>query len=478
MAPATGPKQLPDTLRVSAILFAPQSCRLLVTRCNDDRERYLPRFVYSRQLRTSEQCCRDLQDLLALPRGARRSEGLGLEVVAELLPDDFDSTGYMYNPGIGRVTLLQSQTADDFPGGPLRDGMEWMDVAEFYHALLDEPDYEYEYACERQMLLHFLGQCTQLSSPNVNNACSHTRILESRRWVEALVHARGGTMLSNMQRHPGSSFALVFAIQTTEGRLFLKTPPPGSSESVVTATVARLLPRDTLEVMAVNGELDCFLAKAFQTIHGFTDKQRLLAARKLARMQIHCVQHVRALERGQVPNRSPAALSQRVDECMRHPAFAAALQNRALSARPAADMLIAMCNRLEKSQIPQTLVHGDFGEHNVAMRTDVDEDEGIIVFDWQFACISHPFCDFMDEFRMSGWEVRREYLKQWEKIARWEELLSDLEDAKCVGWLVRFVTVMEWLQGREDESMRYLQSALSMCASRLLGALEKRSSSV
>lgn len=46
-----------------------------------------------------------------------------------------------------------------------------------------------------------------------------------------------------------------------------------------------------------------------------------------------------------------------------------------------------MCTRLD---FIQPLVHGDVAKSNASIR----DDQVVLIFDWEFAYISHPFCDF------------------------------------------------------------------------------------
>ena len=67
-----------------------------------------------------------------------------------------------------------------------------------------------------------------------------------------------------------------------------------------------------------------------------------------------------------------------------------------------------------------TLVHGDCGRHSCAYREDLIQDKGITFFDWETACVSHPFCDLFKMTILSPEDVD-EYLSAWERYVGLEE---------------------------------------------------------
>ncbi len=66
--------------------------------------------------------------------------------------------------------------------------------------------------------------------------------------------------------------------------------------------------------------------------------------------------------------------------------------------------LTKLCKRLEASSIPAMLAHGDFAPRNVGLRALSDKQQGegkgenkeMVLFDWEFGCVSHPFSDMFD----------------------------------------------------------------------------------
>lgn len=51
-----------------------------------------------------------------------------------------------------------------------------------------------------------------------------------------------------------------------------------------------------------------------------------------------------------------------------------------------------ICRQLQEFNIPQTLVHGDMGLNKATHQSPNSQE--VLLFDWEFAYIGHPFRDF------------------------------------------------------------------------------------
>ena len=94
---------------------------------------------------------------------------------------------------------------------------------------------------------------------------------------------------------------------------------------------------------------------------------------------------------------------------------------------------------MQEYNIPLTLTHGDFASRNLGLKKGRDGSQQLVVFDWQFAAISHPFFDLQEihEEQNISEEERRCYLEMWreyEPLERCEELY---EIAHRLGWLLK-----------------------------------------
>ncbi len=76
-------------------------------------------------------------------------------------------------------------------------------------------------------------------------------------------------------------------------------------------------------------------------------------------------------------------------------------------------LLKAQLESLKKYNIPLALTHGDFSRRNVGFCADKKGKEKIILFDWQYAAVSHPFFDFCEFREKVDEKIVDEYLSQW-----------------------------------------------------------------
>lgn len=93
--------------------------------------------------------------------------------------------------------------------------------------------------------------------------------------------------------------------------------------------------------------------------------------------------------------------------------------------RSATPALVAACRRLDDLGLPETVTHGDFHSHNVAVSPT-----GPRVFDWTDAAVGLPFVDLAPYLiRVEDVEVRRRLRDAY--LARWADLLGPAELAEA-----------------------------------------------
>ena len=117
-----------------------------------------------------------------------------------------------------------------------------------------------------------------------------------------------------------------------------------------------------------------------------------------------------------------------------------------------------LCEEVESSPIPNTLVHGDFHAENIAV-----SDGRYLIFDWTDACIAHPFVDvatFMryaergsiDRATRARW--RDHYLRGWEESAPYDVTSRLFELVAPLAAMHQAITY-RWLLGSLDPSERW-----------------------
>lgn len=112
-----------------------------------------------------------------------------------------------------------------------------------------------------------------------------------------------------------------------------------------------------------------------------------------------------------------------------------------------------MCEELTRYNVPLTLVHGDLYPHNATLKSidRQDAEREYMLFDWEYAYIGHPFCDFcsMHE-RMKPEDVKR-YLCMWSKY----DTVERLEEAFCLacklGWCFKMWTMFDYIREADPQ---------------------------
>ncbi|GAB2948311.1 hypothetical protein GCM10027280_41300 [Micromonospora polyrhachis] len=254
-------------------------------------------------------------------------------------------------------------------------------------------------------------------------------------WIDATLASRGGRRTGPVAQIRHWTTSAVLCAPTSEGRVFLKAVLPHlAHEPQLIRHLAGSWPRAVPELLAHSPDDGWWLTADFDAQPPVRDA--IGALRMLARIQVGAVDQVRRLREIGCPQIGLDDLADQVPALMRR----ADLWQRAGTPDRAQLTRIGMwlqdrCAELEDFDLPLTLVHGDFHQHNAADRTD-----GPLLFDWSFAAVSHPLFD------LAGWlhsvgeqDARRQltaYLDGWRKFATPGTLLDAWRTARPVAALV------------------------------------------
>lgn len=391
-------------LAVFVILLSKAPVRVLTIL--HEGEWHLPRFTYDTSCEyRSAYCVRDLE--AALDSSSRKFR---FDVVAELFPRDDNSLSTYPNPdGLNRLTLVQTKS-DQQLDYELPSNARWSDVGDVIAVATEEYlDYFYYYVGGAVYL--FLKPYTEpdacLSDPRAAERWTHRAV----EYLLSVVRALNLKVTSEVTRVAWTSSSELFRVNTCQGWYYLKAPPPGCEEVAVTRHISDIFPEETLQVVAISESLNCFVAKGVHRVLEMSTELHLIMVNKLARVQRKSLQHLTELKALGLPEYSAAVLGTKIEEWVLDPAVAEVLREENVATQKLTCTLKKVCDRMARSAIPLALVHGDFAARNFGKRDDVVQDQGYILYDWQLACITHPFCDFyFYENRTRAWE---EYRKHW-----------------------------------------------------------------
>jgi len=261
-------------------------------------------------------------------------------------------------------------------------------------------------------------------------------------WLTSLVTAMGATICGRVVQTDVSVSSTILKIDSTAGVLYLKAAALGSREVELTQTVASLFPDDTLQVVGSSRDLKCFASRAFSPL---PDKKDLATiALLLGRLQLGSLCRLDDLRAGGFLERGPMALAAEMrrwvnDDLLRrwfgHPDRYARLDKYV-------PHLVNICGLLANSNIPLMLVHGDVSPRNVGLAAG-DRPGQPILFDWEFACIGHPFCDWHELHGKVSKEDRQAYLQLFANYGEAHGLETLYDAGRTLGWCMKMWSVLE-----------------------------------
>jgi len=422
----------------------------------------LPRLEYPEQATyTARDCARDLQKSLSIEPAVASY----FQVVAELMPEGGDCTSSFYNQDGVRLTLLAAPS-EFLAEYELPPHARWVPVEEFRDAV-ESPYGSWLYSCAQHAALVFADLLvvddvrTVAQDPRRDVWWTHRACA----FLMSVVRGLHLEPLSYVTRVPWLTSAELFSVRTSGGFYYLKAPSPGC-EVAVTEFLSRIFSEDTLRVVAVNASLNCFVAEGFDQLSRGPDDE-VNVARAWGAMQLRSTHFSEELRQAGVPDYSPAVLSLLVDGLVQDPSVAAALEGEMSTV----DFLRGarlVCAKLEASALPVSLVHGDLTMGNVGRKRD----GGLLIFDWEYAYLSHPFChSYRSRDLLRSPEVRRAYLDCWSALVCLEQAEAELAAAAVVGGLA----TLQWHVALLPACRRMLHNihvrAIRYYVSQLLDAL-------
>lgn len=392
----------------------------------------LPYLVYPKSLSDDTTlCCRDLQDLLGIA-----SDDTCFTVVVELLGAfAIGREDYEREAGLGQLMMVESHIdAFDLP-----ENAAWKD-ATFVSSLLEvQPEKRTLHAC-----LDVVLNCMQPESSILASLRSprdqYGWFRKAANLLTSAVSSEGAKVSGSVIQEHVSLTSTLLKVDSSDGWFFLKAPALGCNEVTITSTVASLFPQSTPEVVTTCDDLNCIVLKEFTEIQ-MEDTDIGDMARKLGHMQLQSMQHLSKLRDGGCPVRGPADIAMKIDEWTREKGTGQIFNSLHGMFRNIAPELKRLCSQLDNYRIPLTLVHGDFSLQNATFASANSRE--IFLFDWQYACIGHPFCDFHRLHSDISEEALREYLGMWSGFESMERAKEAYELAQKLGWCLKMWSISD-----------------------------------
>ena len=212
---------------------------------------------------------------------------------------------------------------------------------------------------------------------------------------------------STVHQVSSSVTSTLLKIETTShGTYYLKAPCKDNFELRKTIAVGKLIPNSVVHIEAFNEELGCFIVKELEPLETPQHQPGDLATEVfelLADVQLKsCAIVDQLLEQG-VPDKRPSKFAEKWQEWLVDSELRNTLSEDIHDKMGRVnDRVVELCKRLEKSPLPNMLVHGDIATRNIGLRTRQNENgeqsKEMVIFDWQYSCIAHPFSEMHDLF--------------------------------------------------------------------------------
>lgn len=329
----------------------------------------------------------------------------------------------------------------------LPPGWDWKHVG-FVHSL--EAPKEYDRAFEKSMIQ---TGALMIREPSLMRELSQPRhqqgwIRRAGLWLKDVAMEQGATVENVVCQVRVSPCSTILSVKSTSGRFFLKSPNDGPTEIKITVAIQQIMPDRTLEVVGVSEELNSFVSKEFETVYERKDEEsrlHFMMVRELASLQLASVEHKEALMATECPLLGPEELILELDEWLADAGLWTATPPIMKSLEKLAPHMKELLLGLQDYNIPLTLTHGDFARRNVGFKKSSQDEQGLILFDWQCTAISHPFFDFHDFDREVSGATLDEYLKHWTRFESLKRCREAYDIAHGLGWLLKLrVTIINF----------------------------------
>jgi hypothetical protein len=246
-------------------------------------------------------------------------------------------------------------------------------------------------------------------------------------WIAEQLTRQGYGPVERIEQYRVWGLSCLLRAHTARGYAFFKAAasfPLAAHEARLTAALAERFPAHLPTPIAIDAERHWLLLADFGTPLGREAAVTTLAAayRAFGDLQVAWAGRGAELLASGCVDRPLERLADQIDpflaELDDHPGLDATARERLRALGPA---LVARCRHVAGSVLPPTLVHGDLGPHNMALR-----DGQVLFFDWAEACVSHPFLDLVEAMAEPDTAVatalREAYLAAWAAWAPPEEL--------------------------------------------------------
>lgn len=271
-------------------------------------------------------------------------------------------------------------------------------------------------------------------------------------WLSQIIKRDDHSVTSEVLQEQITPSSTVLKVNSSDGWYFLKAPTKGCTEMQFAEIVSKLLPDYTPDLVSFSQELHAFVSREFIEMDQGEELDDINSAslQTLARFQQASIPLLESLKDCGCPVRGPEEMIDEVRRWAKEPRFITIKRFRKFDEM--LPDLEALISELQSFKVPLTVVHGDFGSQNIAYRRGGAKNTKIIFHDWEFSCLSHPFCDLHEAGQFMNESKLNTYLDMWKSFEAPDRLRRALKIGKTLGWLLKMWSTMDCIRaGQLDD---------------------------
>lgn len=428
------------------------SALIVVVFCENDKWD-LPYFEYGKSsdhLACVSLCCRDLQKWFQ----NSKSDTPCFTAVVELLGDaTCHGKECPEIQGREKLILVEYQSNELIEDVRLPKGAEWKN-AEFLTSLLaDYANERLESRRTMEVVRRFMHECVE----SLFDSRYHFGWFEkASNFLKTVVSSDGAEHIGNVIQEQLSTSSTILTLTSSKGQYFLKAPARGSTEVAVTFKMRSLFPRCSAVILRTCEDLNCFVTKGFK--HSDISNDDIgIVVQKLGHLQLASLSSLEEIKATGCRVRDMRGLASKINSWMKGEGIFRGCEEETQWMIEVGPNLLDMCQALAAINIPLTLCHGDFSLTNVTY--EPANTKNILIFDWEYGHVGHPFCDLHRMDLETPQEVVDDYIRLWKffgiSLGRGRRAY-DL--ARKLGWVVRMWALEDAYELRNHEVHSFARS--------------------
>lgn len=277
--------------------------------------------------------------------------------------------------------------------------------------------------------------------------------------LRSVAKACGYSSPKNVVHEHMSPTSTILKVNCENGSCYSKSPVAGTKEIEISHEISALYPQNAVDVLAISTALHSFVTRGYRNDRG-TEKDAFRISMEMGNLQKSSLEHLEKLTSAGIETRGPLDISEALDLWVDDPFVKRSFSGMFKEFVSFLPRVKQTCAELLSYKVPLTLLHGDLMPHNTVLK---DNEGGILFYDWEYCCISHPFCDFHEIHELLQPEEIREYPSLWVQFEPIERLEEAFHKARKVGLWLKIWTMLNCIRVADAQKNSFLEEFARDC---------------